>query len=1448
MNISISIKTQNVRSFNLSDKNDYKTKAKIEACLSEMDDIILLTNVQIGSNINKITRKFNDKGYELFCNSKSNTGAGVAIALRIAKDMKILNIDKDEDDRILVIKLMIDEEIITVVAFYDTNLNTSLFLEKIDNILEHGNITDGYIIGGDINVILDKDKDQKGFGDKHHHRTNAKRYIDLNIENGTYKDIYRSLNKVGKAITYVPDTVNDRLKPAKGRRLDMFLTSPEFVNSSSKILHKSDQHYTDNHNMAKAKFDHGSVRLLINKEKADIGPGQFKLDPFLLTSGQLDNLINQIIYEAQIYTTECPEITKAYEDRNAKVAPLLSELIAIENSKGSNNNNNTIDEAELNILNDLAAIDKKLPTLKQLEIINKDVADKVLTTIQNGILTKVMMEQNNLAKQRKNELKNIIENVHKANLNLRNATEETLISANEEKVKFEAAYEEYFRRKMANSKIFRDINSEKPTKHFFNQWSDKQSMDSPSTKLKKDGHHYESKEEAREELKNHFANIFKSHEEQKTNSIEEFLGDLKNCNEVLSRKLTADEKSNLEKDVTEEELLEVLKSTEKGKTPGQDGIEKIFLTRFWDKMGRIITDSINIFISRKELNAFLDRGIIKVIKKAGTSGEEFKNWRPITLLSQIYKIFSGTVALRLKPLLGKLISGCQKAYTNAANIGEIVIDIIEQIAISKFEKNPGIILLVDFSRAFDSISHSYIYETFSFLNFGNNFINIIRTMLTKRCCNLMVDGYLTSSFKIERGVPQGDTASPYIFIIVLEILLLRLKNDPGILKLNILPHDNPEDNNDVNIDPLAVFADDMTILMKETEDNLIRVRDIFKDFAKVSGLEINEDKTVIIRIGTRLDDLTPITDKVRFKYTTSFKLLGFTIDNKLETLNNNFVSKEAKINKLIAMWRKYNFSTIGNLIVSKTYLISQLSYVMSVLECPPTILARMQKNIDTFILKSSSPWISKERLYIDPSKGGLGAINLTDFSISLKMSWAKRAINSKGLWAQILRKKVQKDTNICLIRSSNISEKHVGLLSIVKAFEITSDIHMKATKDSKPVISKTTLDMLNCVRKKGPRGSFVLTRPTKGSHPELFRPGRICEITPIDLCDRLNLELGVVKIKTNELIHELLETKNLDPVSKTMIILRTKKLVDCIKDKIVIERRDSNPNLVDTVIATKKGSKPFRKLLHVGDKIKTRTWENINNTYDISSKPGNEHYFSRSYKFWRNKYLNLEQQRFHLYNINNRLRYNLQLSKYVKNEDGSKYDDKCTTCKLARIINPPRESSTHLYIECFKAKEILSHIKETFKIKDPVDTEEIIFFSNHTDGWERLKRNIVFLDFKIYLNRCRRANILPTKESAVLAIQRTLLMVFKTNPSDNNLIDGLLPLITGKGITNDQAEQILFRANTNPDISKILFESQRRNIFLSTKTSSNLILNNAQIGCVAKRIQSNFDAASCAHH
>ena len=59
------------------------------------------------------------------------------------------------------------------------------------------------------------------------------------------------------------------------------------------------------------------------------------------------------------------------------------------------------------------------------------------------------------------------------------------------------------------------------------------------------------------------------------------------------------------------------------------------------------------------------------------------------------------------------------------------------------------------------------------------------------------------------------------------------------------------------------------------------------EFSEISGLEINEGKTKIIRIGTRLDDLVPTTKEVAFKYAQKIILLGLEIDNILKKLKKS---------------------------------------------------------------------------------------------------------------------------------------------------------------------------------------------------------------------------------------------------------------------------------------------------------------------------------------------------------------------------------------------------------------------------------------------------------------------------------------------------------------------------------------------------------------------------------
>jgi hypothetical protein len=71
-------------------------------------------------------------------------------------------------------------------------------------------------------------------------------------------------------------------------------------------------------------------------------------------------------------------------------------------------------------------------------------------------------------------------------------------------------------------------------------------------------------------------------------------------------------------------------------------------------------------------------------------------------------------------------------------------------------------------------------------------------------------------------------------------------------------------------------------------------------------------------------------------------------------------------------------SEIGNLIVSKNFLISQLGYLISMMDCPEALMKTMQEDLDRFIFRTGkNPWMAKDRRYLPPNEGGMGAINIT---------------------------------------------------------------------------------------------------------------------------------------------------------------------------------------------------------------------------------------------------------------------------------------------------------------------------------------------------------------------------------------------------------------------------------------------------------------------------------------
>ena len=107
------------------------------------------------------------------------------------------------------------------------------------------------------------------------------------------------------------------------------------------------------------------------------GPGQFKLDPYLIKTGSLNSVIKQAIYEANLFNTENAELVKIYEDRNIIVVPLLQRIANIERERKENNDPGQDEEEEAYIIRQIETEDTKLPKIKQLQELNKHHADRV---------------------------------------------------------------------------------------------------------------------------------------------------------------------------------------------------------------------------------------------------------------------------------------------------------------------------------------------------------------------------------------------------------------------------------------------------------------------------------------------------------------------------------------------------------------------------------------------------------------------------------------------------------------------------------------------------------------------------------------------------------------------------------------------------------------------------------------------------------------------------------------------------------------------------------------------------------------------------------------------------------------------------------------------------------------------------------------------------------------
>ena len=540
-------------------------------------------------------------------------------------------------------------------------------------------------------------------------------------------------------------------------------------------------------------------------------------------------------------------------------------------------------------------------------------------------------------------------------------------------------------------------NGEKPTKYFLNL-EKRNYVNKNITKLiSQQDQILSNQQEILIEVKNYFSNLY---ENKDVNFEEEELDSL--LLDINIPKLSEDTRERLEAPLLLEELSYALKNMKNDKSPGPDGYTSEFYKFFWKDLKYFLLRSYNEGIKKGELSITQTQGIISIIPKGNKTRELLKNWRPISLLNISYKILSASIATRMKEILDKIINEDQKGFIKNRYIGENIRQLYDILDITKEKNIPGLLLLVDFEKAFDSISWKFIDKILSFFNFGPAFRHIIKTLYTNAKLCVIQHGVFSEFFKIGRGCRQGDPVSPYLFIVCVEILGALIRKDDKIKGIKIGTKEYK----------CLFYADDTAITLDGTELSLQNTLTLLEQFAKYSGLKPNIDKTKCIWIGSKIENTHKLCYRNNLAWSREpFNFLGVVFSTNLSEIPKlNYENKIEEMKNMIHIWSKRAISTLAKITVVKSLIIPKITHLLISLPGPSRdILQSIESMLYKFIWNGKIDRISRKQLIQTYRNGGLKMVHLISFMKKLKLSWLRRLICNDTTWTDLFKEIIKSD-------------------------------------------------------------------------------------------------------------------------------------------------------------------------------------------------------------------------------------------------------------------------------------------------------------------------------------------------------------------------------------------------------------------------------------------------------
>jgi hypothetical protein len=146
------------------------------------------------------------------------------------------------------------------------------------------------------------------------------------------------------------------------------------------------------------------------------------------------------------------------------------------------------------------------------------------------------------------------------------------------------------------------------------------------------------------------------------------------------------------------------------------------------------------------------------------------DYRPISLVHSVTKIFLKILANILAPRLPEMVSSSQSAFVKKRCIHDNFV--LVQSLVKEFHRKKTMALFVklDIANAFDSVSWAYLLEVLEHLGFETRWREWISLALSTASSRIFLNGIPGNPIKHERGLRQGDPISPMLFILAMDPL------------------------------------------------------------------------------------------------------------------------------------------------------------------------------------------------------------------------------------------------------------------------------------------------------------------------------------------------------------------------------------------------------------------------------------------------------------------------------------------------------------------------------------------------------------------------------------------------------------------------------------------------------------------------------------------------------